>query len=72
MDLWELKLGVRVRLESGSVGEILAPTEDGDWIRIRYVQAPDEPHLVGTEDLCSSEEILGLADLKSRGKQPDA
>ena len=72
MNLWNLKLGDRIRLESGGVGEILAPAEDGDWIRIRYLQAPDEPHLVGTEDLCFSQEVLGLADPKSRSKQPDA
>ena len=47
-------------LDSGVVAEVLAPTEDGEWILVKYIEAPESPDLVGTEDLCSTEEIVSL------------
>ena len=58
MDLRDLKLGERVRLvEGGIIAEIITSTEDGRWIKVRYLESPDEPKLVGTEDLCPDDEI---------------
>ena len=57
MDLHDLKPGDRVRLEGGIVAEVVAPTEDGRWIKVRYIKSPDDPALVGTEDVCSEDEI---------------
>ena len=62
MDLYDLKPGDRVRLAQGRIiAEIVAPTEDGRWIKVRYVESPDEPNLVGTEDLCTDDEIKDRA-----------
>ena len=61
MDLHDLKAGDRVRTVDGNVAEVLTPTEDGRWIKVRYVESPADPALVGTEDLCSETEIQGLA-----------
>ena len=52
IDIWDLEAGHRVIVDSGAVAEILAGTEDGTWVRVKYVQSPDEPDLIGTEDLC--------------------
>ena len=57
MNLHDLKPGERVRLAEGVIAEITHRTEDGRWIRVRYVESPKEPSLVGTEDLCSEDEI---------------
>lgn len=62
MDIWKLKKGTTIRLESGSIASVLAPTSDGRWIRVRYLEAPSDPKLEGTEDLCANDEILGLAE----------
>ena len=59
-NIWDLKLGERITLDSGEVVQVMAPTEDGEWILIKYVEAPDAPELVGTEDLCSTGEIASL------------
>ena len=59
MDLWELKPGDRIRTADGAIAEVLTETEDGRWIKIRYLRSPDEPSLVGTEDLCDEDEIQG-------------
>ncbi len=61
MDLWELAIGTRVRLERDAIAEIVSPTEDGAWIKVRYVEAPGTYGLVGIEGLCGADEILGLA-----------
>ena len=61
IDIWDLEAGHRVILDSAAVAEVLAGTEDGMWIRVRYVQSPEDPDLIGTEDLCSIDEIVSLA-----------
>ncbi len=55
--MWDLKVGERISLESGAVAEVVAPTEDGDWVLVKYVEAPELPEIIGTEDLCSTDEI---------------
>lgn len=62
MDLWDLEPGNRVRMVDLGVAEVVAPTEDGEWILVRYVEFNGDPRMVGTEDLCSSDEIEGLDD----------
>ena len=56
--LWNLREGERVTLDSGAVAEVIAPTGDGTWVLVKYVEAPESPEIVGTEDLCSFEEIV--------------
>jgi hypothetical protein len=71
MDLHGLRPGDLVRtVDDDNVAEVLAPTEDGAWIRVRYV-ASDDPGLVGTEDLCAFTELLErVAPLAPRAAQP--
>lgn len=61
MNLWDLKKGATVRLEEAAFAEIVEETEDGQWVKVRYLKVPENPDLEGTEDLCSSEEVLSLA-----------
>ncbi|MBF8294196.1 MAG: hypothetical protein HW389_741 [Bacteroidetes bacterium] len=61
MDLWQLKKGAVVKLESGASATVLAPTKDGQWIRVQYLESPENPMLRGTEDLCAEHEIKGIA-----------
>jgi hypothetical protein len=62
MDLWELRPGDRIRTANGALAEVLTETEDGRWIKVRYLRSPDEPSLVGTEDLCEEDEIRGKVE----------
>ena len=61
-DLWVLTVGSQVELEEGVVAEVQAPTEDGEWVKVKYILAPQDPELVGTEDLCTADEIRRLVD----------
>jgi len=59
MDLRELKPGDKIRTTDGSVAEVVSDTEDGRWIKVRYLRVPEDQSLVGTEDLCYEDEIQG-------------
>ena len=58
MDLWDLRPGDRVRTRDGALAVVLSATEDGEWIRVRYLEAPDAPDLAGTEDPCCRDELM--------------
>lgn len=60
MDLYQLKPGDRVHTTDGAVAEVLNDTQDGQWILVRYVESPEQPALVGTEDLCHEDELQAL------------
>ncbi|HET9477228.1 MAG TPA: hypothetical protein VFP63_07050 [Dehalococcoidia bacterium] len=57
MDLYDLEIGDRVRLADGTIAEVISPTEDGRWIRVRHIESPNNPSRAGTEELCSEDEI---------------
>ena len=57
MDISALEPGDRVRTVDGAVVEVLRETEDGKWILVRYLEDPENPSAVGTEDLCHSDEL---------------
>ena len=62
MDISTLLPGDRIRTVDGNVAEIVAATEDGRWIKVRYVESTDTPKLVGPEDLCTEEELESRLD----------
>ena len=60
MDIYELKPGDKVCTTDGALVEILKETEDGRWILVRYLEDPENPSVVGTEDLCRRDELKEL------------
>lgn len=51
---------------------ILDETQDGAWIRVRYLPLDDGDPLAGTEDLVSENEVealLGVAELDAWSRQ---
>ena len=60
MDIYSLKPGDKVRTADGAVVEIREETEDGKWILIRYLEDPENPSVIGTDDLCAEEELREL------------
>lgn len=57
MDLYTLKPGDQVHTIDGDTAEVVRPTEDGQWIQVRYLASPRGPELVGTLDLCHVGEL---------------
>ncbi len=60
--MWSLKPGDRLRTIDGALAEVVRETEDGHWILLRYLSGTEDPDLVGAEDLCHENEIVGLAE----------
>ena len=60
MDISGLKPGDKVRTTDGAVAVVKQPTQDGRWILVRYTKVSDRPDLVGTEDLCDSDELVEI------------
>jgi hypothetical protein len=50
VNLRELKVGERVKLQGGAVVEVLENPEDGMWVRGKYVSVPGNASLEGIED----------------------
>ncbi|HZB82051.1 MAG TPA: hypothetical protein VE288_04275 [Rubrobacteraceae bacterium] len=57
VDLWTLKPGHKIRMYGGAEAEVLSETEDGERIKVRYLEVKDEPSLEGTEDLVNEDDI---------------
>lgn len=60
--LTNLPEGQRVKLRDGSVAEVTANPRDGGWIFIKFIESPDDPSLVGTEDMAFAADVVGLVD----------
>ncbi len=60
MDLRLLRPGHKVRMREGTEAEVLSETEDGEWIKVRYLDGGDDPRFSGTEDLVHRGEVEAL------------
>src|SRR5215217_4832885 len=72
MDLWYLKPGHKIRTRDGAEAEVLSETEDGEWIRVRYLDGADDPLFAGTEDLAHRDEVetlLGVVQESTWGEE---
>ena len=72
MDLWYLKPGHKIRMRDGAEAEVLSETEDGEWIKVRYLDGEDDPLFAGTEDLAHRDEVealLGVAHRSTWGEK---
>ena len=67
MNLWLLKPGHKIRTHDGAEAEVLAETEDGEWIRVRRRLLPrtnnaSRPARLGEktrQDECCAEQRSG-------------
>lgn len=57
INLWEFGPGSKFETVDGAVAEVVSGTEDGEWVKVRYLRCDDRPALVGTEDLCHESEV---------------
>jgi hypothetical protein len=53
-----LEPGTRVALADGSTVEVVSNPKDGIWVFGRYLAAPRDASLVGTEDMIFAQDIV--------------
>ena len=62
VNLFELKPGQRILMKNRSVAEVVENLDDGIWVQGRFLESPNDPSIVGTEDLCYCEEVLKVLE----------
>jgi hypothetical protein len=53
-----LTAGTRVVLGNGAEAEIVSNPNEGVWIFARYVSAPNDPALVGHEEMIFAQDVV--------------
>ena len=53
-----LSPGTRVVTNAGAVAEIVSNPADGVWIFARYLESPDDPGLVGEEEMIFAADVV--------------
>ncbi|KAI3605392.1 hypothetical protein D8I24_2495 (plasmid) [Cupriavidus necator H850] len=62
INFMELKAGQHIVLKNNIVAEVLDNIGDGIWVQVRYLESPNDPSLVGSEELCHCEEAVRIVD----------
>ena len=62
LDLVAIPEGARVKLRDGEIAEVVDNPRDGMWILLRFLEAPDNPGRVGTEELVFWADVLGVLE----------
>jgi hypothetical protein len=61
MEIEDLATGDTLWLEDGSLVSVLAPSTNGETVKVRYVEAPFDVSLIGSEIDCSDYDIISFA-----------
>ena len=60
IDVLTLKSGDRLKLEDGTIAEVIENMEDGMWLQVRYLEVPRNSAEVGAIELCHAQDIAKL------------
>ena len=58
INIRDLGVGTKVALENGAEAEIVANPKDGVWLFARYLKSPDDPDLVGQEEMIFAQDVI--------------
>ncbi|RYX94118.1 MAG: hypothetical protein EOO28_15870 [Comamonadaceae bacterium] len=58
----DLQPGQRLLLKNQAVAEVLENLGDGIWVQVRFIESPEDPSIVGTEELCHCEEVVRVVE----------
>ena len=56
----DLPVGAKIKLKNGAVAEITGNPRDGAWLLIRFVEHPENPSLVGEDDMVFFVDVEGV------------
>ena len=58
INIRDLAVGSLVILGSGAEAEIVSNPNDGVWLFARYLSSPDDPAMVGQEEMIFAKDVL--------------
>lgn len=62
VNLIVLKPDTKIQLVNGAIARVVSNPKDGVWIFARYLSSPEDPSLVGTEDMVFAQDILQVVE----------
>ena len=62
VNLMLLKEGVKVATTAGATVQVVDNPKDGIWPFAKYLISPDNPDLVGTEDMFFAQDIVEVLE----------
>lgn len=65
----DLPEGLKLELEDGSIGEIIANAHDGAIVVLKILEAPDDASRVGTEETTFYTEVRGVVSSAAERQQ---
>jgi len=58
INIRDLAVGSLVVLGNGAEAEIVSNPNDGVWLFARYLSSPDDPAIVGQEEMIFAQDVL--------------
>ena len=62
VNLMLLEAGVKIASTAGAAVEVVDNPKDGIWLFAKYLISPDNPDLVGTEDMFFAQDIVEVLE----------
>ena len=62
VNLIEIGEGATITTIHGATAELVNNPKDGVWVFAKYLTSPDDPDLVGTEDMFFAQDIAGVLE----------
>jgi hypothetical protein len=60
INIRDLAVGSLVVLGNGAEAEIVSNPNDGVWLFARYLSSPDDPAIVGQEEMIFAQDVLEI------------
>jgi hypothetical protein len=60
INIRDLAVGTKVVLTGGAEAEIVDNPKDGVWLFARYLSSPDDPALVGAEEMVFAQDVVEI------------
>ncbi len=57
INLIAIEEGATISTISGATAEVVSNPRDGVWVFAKYLTSPDDPDIVGTEDMIFAQDI---------------
>ena len=64
VNLITIEEGSRITTLNGATAEVVSNPRDGVWVFVKYLTSPDDPDLVGMEDMVFAQDIAEVTALR--------
>ena len=62
VNLIDLEPGDKLSIAGGATVEVATNPKDGVWIFARYILSPDDPSLVGSEEMFFAQDVMEVLE----------